>query len=64
MMRSMPGSGGTVSFLASDVGVWMALPAFAPALVVAAVVIYVMRRDRRADPDDAPQDERDAGQYA
>lgn len=45
----------TSELLATDVGLWMALPAFAPALVVVAVVVFVVRRDRRneqADVDD------------
>lgn len=33
--------------LATDVGLWMALPAFAPAVMVVAVVVYVATRDRR-----------------
>lgn len=37
--------GGVV--LATDVGLWMSLPAFGPAFVVVGVVIWVMRRDRR-----------------
>lgn len=43
-----------VSYLATDVGLWMSLPAFGPAFLVAGVVIYVMRRDRRNNP--APVD--------
>lgn len=41
----------SVTHLATDLGLWMALPAFAPALVVVAVVIFIVRRDRRSDPD-------------
>lgn len=40
-----------VSYVATDVGLWMALPAFGPALLVVGVVIYVIRRDRRANPE-------------
>lgn len=40
-----------VSFVATDVGLWMSLPAFGPALLVAGVVIYVARRDRRKNSD-------------
>lgn len=36
-----------VSYVATDVGLWMSLPAFGPALIVVGVVIYVARRDRR-----------------
>lgn len=36
-----------VSYIATDVGLWMSLPAFGPAFVVAGVVIYIVRRDRR-----------------
>jgi hypothetical protein len=39
----------SVSYLATDVGLWMALPAFGPAFLIVAVVIYVVRRDRRED---------------
>lgn len=36
----------------------LALPAFAPALVVVGVVVYVAMRDRRrGEPDDDAQDE-------
>ncbi|WP_255057581.1 hypothetical protein [Mycolicibacterium arenosum] len=41
-----------MSYLASDVGVWMALPAFLPALLVVAVVVFIARRDRRSDDDE------------
>ncbi|KUI37541.1 hypothetical protein SAMN04489835_1320 [Mycolicibacterium rutilum] len=36
-----------VLYVATDVGLWMSLPAFGPAFVVVAVVFYVVRRDRR-----------------
>ncbi|BBY96444.1 hypothetical protein MGALJ_61130 (plasmid) [Mycobacterium gallinarum] len=39
-----------VSYVATDVGLWMSLPAFGPAFVVVGVVIYVVRRDRRRNP--------------
>ncbi|MDF3342075.1 hypothetical protein P3H80_31960 [Mycolicibacterium septicum] len=32
----------------------LALPAFAPALVVVGVVVYIAMRDRRRPPDDDP----------
>lgn len=37
--------------MASDVGLWMSLPAFGPAVIVAAAVIVIVRRDRRRNPD-------------
>ncbi len=40
-----------VILMATDVGLWMALPAFVPAFVVAGVVAFVIRRDRRRPPD-------------
>jgi hypothetical protein len=36
-----------VLHLATDVGLWMALPAFGPAFVVVGVVVFVATRDRR-----------------
>ncbi|BBY46965.1 hypothetical protein MARA_04330 [Mycolicibacterium arabiense] len=39
------------SYLATDVGLWMSLPAFGPALAVVAVVFVVIRRDRRRHPE-------------
>ncbi|MCV7303581.1 hypothetical protein H7J93_28600 [Mycobacterium barrassiae] len=36
-----------VLYVATDVGLWMSLPAFGPAFVVVGVVFYVVRRDRR-----------------
>ncbi|MGA5543430.1 hypothetical protein ACPCIR_16375 [Mycobacterium sp. NPDC051198] len=40
----------------------LALPAFAPAVVVVGVVVYVAMRDRRRGEDDANQDDvRDEG---
>ena len=44
----------TTSFVATDVGVWMALPAFLPALIVVGVVVFIARRDRASDDDDPP----------
>ena len=41
----------SVTYLATDVGLWMALPAFGPAFLIVAVVIFVVRRDRRSDRD-------------
>lgn len=46
-----------VMFVATDVGLWMSLPAFGPAFVVVGVVIFVIRRDRRRNPE--MNDERD-----
>lgn len=44
-----------ISYLATDVGLWMSLPAFAPALVIVGVVFFLARRNRRrelgGDPD-------------
>lgn len=37
------------TYLATDVGLWMSLPAFGPALVLAGAIIYVVRRDRKRD---------------
>lgn len=47
-MRALAAS--DVSYFATDVGLWMSLPAFGPAFVVVGVVIYVIRRDRRTKP--------------
>lgn len=52
-MRRYVGAMSSPSLMATDVGLWMALPAFAPALVVVGVVVFVVRRDRRGDPADA-----------
>jgi len=52
---------GDVANVATDVGLWMALPAFGPAFLIVGVVLYVIRRDRRGNPSaDAvePQSER------
>jgi len=55
-------SAGDVSYVATDVGLWMALPAFGPAFLIVGVVLYVIRRDRRGNPSadaiDEPQPER------
>lgn len=40
-----------VSYIATDVGLWMSLPAFGPALVIVGVVFYIIRRDRRQHPE-------------
>lgn len=48
-MRAL--AAGDVSYVATDVGLWMSLPAFGPAFVVAGVVMYVIRRDRRRNPE-------------
>lgn len=42
----------SVSYLATDVGLWMALPAFGPAFVIVGVMIFVIRRDRRSASGD------------
>ena len=39
-----------ISYLATDVGLWMSLPAFAPALVIVGVVFFIARRNRRRKP--------------
>lgn len=39
-----------VQVLATDVGFWMALPAFGPAFLVVGVVFFIARRDRRRNP--------------
>ncbi|MCZ0732558.1 hypothetical protein PDG61_31385 [Mycolicibacterium sp. BiH015] len=39
-----------VTYLATDVGLWMSLPAFAPALIIVGVVFYIARRNRRREP--------------
>lgn len=40
--------------VATDVGIWMALPAVAPAVAVVGVVLFVALRDRRdAEPVEA-----------
>ncbi|CDO07915.1 hypothetical protein [Mycolicibacterium cosmeticum] len=41
----------------ADHSLWLALPAFAPAVVVAGVVAWVAMRDRRAGPDDGSDSE-------
>ncbi|MBX5488298.1 hypothetical protein MHAS_04390 [Mycolicibacterium hassiacum DSM 44199] len=38
--------------LLADHSVWLAVPAFAPAIVVAAVIVAVAVRNRRAAPPD------------
>ena len=53
---------GDVAYVATDVGLWMALPAFGPALLIVGVVLYVIRRDRHSNPGadafNEPQPER------
>jgi hypothetical protein len=39
--------------LLADHSVWLAVPAFAPAIVVAGVVVYVAMRNRRTGGDGA-----------
>jgi hypothetical protein len=41
-------NGSTVLYLA-DHSVWIAVPAFAPAFVVAGVVVYIAAKNRRRD---------------
>ncbi len=41
----------------ADHSLLLALPAFAPAVVVAGVVAWVAMRDRRANPDDGSDSE-------
>jgi hypothetical protein len=38
--------------LLADHSVWLAVPAFAPAIVVAGVVVYVAMRNRRTGGDE------------
>lgn len=45
-----------VAYLATDVGLWMSLPAFGPALFVVAAVVYIVRRDRRNDAEELTAD--------
>ncbi|MGV0853108.1 hypothetical protein [Mycolicibacterium phlei] len=52
--------GADVQILA-DHSVWIAVPAFAPAIAVAGVVVYIAMKNRRrgdADQDAEPTDER------
>ena len=39
-----------ISYHATDVGLWMSLPAFAPALGIVGVVFFIARRNRRREP--------------
>ncbi len=50
--RRERGNAPTMSIVATDVGPWMALPAFAPAISIVAAVIFVSTRDRRRPKDD------------
>ena len=56
---------GDVAYVATDVGLWMSLPAFGPALAIVGLVIFIVRRDRRSDPtgvdgvDDPPMERND-----
>lgn len=43
-----------ISYLATDVGLWMSLPAFAPALAIVGVVFFIARRNRRREPGGDP----------
>ena len=43
----------------ADHSLLLALPAFVPAVVVAAVVIWVARRDRRSEDSDETDSERE-----
>jgi hypothetical protein len=44
-------------------GLLLAIPAFAPAIAVAGVVIYVTLRDRRRDSDATPGDNPDSARH-
>ncbi|MEU0538239.1 hypothetical protein [Nocardia sp. NPDC005978] len=46
----MTGSG-DIAILA-DHSILLAIPAFAPALLIVAVIVFIAVRDRRAGPDD------------
>ena len=46
-------TGAEVEILA-DHSILLAIPAFAPAIVVVAVVIWIVRRDRRRGDDEDP----------
>ena len=50
-----------VSFVATDVGLWMALPAVAPALIIVGVFTFIIRRDRRRHPESIDTDLLDPG---
>lgn len=43
----------SIIYVATDVGLWMALPAFGPALLLVGVFVYIIRRDRRSEPSDS-----------
>lgn len=42
----------------ADHSALLALPAFAPALLIAAVIVFMVVRDRRTPDDDAVDDDR------
>lgn len=44
-----------VSVVATDVGLWMALPAITPAFLLTGVVVAVVMRDRRRAAAEADQ---------
>ncbi len=46
-----------ISHVATDVGLWMALPAVAPALLIVGVFVFIIRRDRRRHPEPAEPDD-------
>ena len=49
MMKDDPGV-----LILADHPIWLAVPAFAPAIVVAGVVVYIAMKNRRKD-DGGPQ---------
>jgi len=42
----------------ADHSVWIAVPAFAPAFVVAGVVVYIAAKNRRKDGGSGPEEDR------
>lgn len=50
-------TGGTEPEILADHSILLAIPAFAPALVVVAVVIWIVMRDRRRGDDEDPSSE-------
>ncbi|HET7739681.1 MULTISPECIES: hypothetical protein [unclassified Mycolicibacterium] len=50
-------TGSTEPDILADHSILLAIPAFAPALVVVAVVIWIVMRDRRRADDEDPSSE-------
>jgi hypothetical protein len=50
-------TGGIEPEILADHSILLAIPAFAPALVVVAVVIWIVMRDRRRGDDEDPSSE-------